>query len=146
MRQGLPGKVASALLLLAGFGFIFTMGLPTPEGRAFSWGLPAALVVLGAVGLEAEWGRRLPRALLELGNASYSIYLVHPFIISPLWVVLVHFGRSGTEALAEMIILSLLACALAGEIVHRLLERPLMNLLRGKRVSGVSTLPAEASG
>lgn len=47
--------------------------------RALYWGLPAALIVYGAVSLERFFGRSLT-PLVFLGDASYSIYLVHPSV------------------------------------------------------------------
>ena len=68
-RGRMPGVVGSVVLLLAG-----TVGLslikPGPAlMREVSWGVPAAMVVLGVVGLERVLGDRLPRWLLLLGSA-----------------------------------------------------------------------------
>ena len=86
--------------------------------------------------------RRLPRWLLEAGNASYAIYLVHLFVVGVVWVAVLRLGGRGYPALAALISASLLACLVAGEVVHRLVELPLMRLFRRRNVPGVSVLPA----
>ena len=140
-RERLPGGWFGALLLAVGFAAVCL--LPMARGaRVVYWGLPAAAIMAGVVGLEDAVGRRLPRWLLEAGNASYAVYLVHLPVIALLWPRLARHGGTGGRLAAEMIVLSLVLCLGAGEAVHRLVELPLMRLLRGRRVRGVSVLPA----
>ena len=141
LQNRLPGRLVSLLLVVGGFAVILTISFPFYTARAFYWGVPAAAIVTGMVGLETRIGRRIPKLLLEAGNASYSTYLVHGFVLPVLWVVLVRGHQTGTTALAELIALSLVLCLVAGEIVHRWIELPLLHLMRGKRVPGVSVLP-----
>ena len=140
-RGRLPGGWVGALLLAGGFAAVCRLPM-VDSARVVYWGLPAAAIVAGAVGLEDAVGRRLPRWLLEAGNASYAVYLVHPPVVAALWPLLARHGGTGRRLAAEMIVLSLVLCLGAGEAVHRLIELPLMRLLRGRRVRGVSVLPA----
>jgi len=48
--------------------------------RAFEWGIPAALVVWGAVSIERLFERRAFDLPVKIGDASYSIYLFHPLV------------------------------------------------------------------
>ena len=48
--------------------------------RAVEWGVPAALVVWGAVSLAPVFDSRLFDPLVAMGDASYSIYLFHSLI------------------------------------------------------------------
>ncbi|MFL6763698.1 MAG: acyltransferase family protein [Sphingomicrobium sp.] len=48
--------------------------------RALEWGLPAALVVWGALSLEPLFEQRFFELPVKIGDASYSIYLFHPLI------------------------------------------------------------------
>ena len=141
LRGRRPGWVVGLLL----FGGGMTMMLVFPQDlladRAFSWGLPAAAIVWGAIALEEFVGQRLPRWTLELGNASYAVYLIHPFVVSLTWVGLLRINLRGPGSWTLMIISALLLSTLGGEMVHRLIELPLLNWLRGKRVRGVSVLP-----
>jgi hypothetical protein len=94
-RQGLragPVQVA-ALLCFAVFVFGWTVinGPPSLDMRFFLWGLPAIAVVAAALSLPDVKGR-LGRFLEYLGDASYSIYLSHLFVIAALFIVMGHFG------------------------------------------------------
>lgn len=141
IQRRLPGLLAASMLFFTGFILILCVPLPLYAARAFVWGWPAAAIVTGIVALEDRLGRSLPKSLLEIGNASYSIYLVHLFVISIVWVAVRRLGLANAPALAAMVVVSLVLSTLAGEIVHRCVELPLMKLLRGKRVRGVSVLP-----
>ena len=46
--------------------------------RAFQWGLPAALILWGALSLERVFESSLFDGAVTIGDASYSIYLFHP--------------------------------------------------------------------
>jgi exopolysaccharide production protein ExoZ len=48
--------------------------------RVIEWGIPAALIVWGALSIEHLFGRGIFRIPVWLGDASYSIYLFHPLI------------------------------------------------------------------
>jgi exopolysaccharide production protein ExoZ len=72
------------------------------------------------------------RLLLELGNASYSIYLVHQFVLEGLarvWSRLFSFTTWATSVL--FMTLALVLCVLAGSLCYRFIERPLTSRLRG---------------
>lgn len=101
--------------LVAGIcGLLLAYDLPTtrfPE-RVIVLGIPAALIVLGMVGLE----RRLPHvpAIHFLGSASYSIYLFH---------------YVGIYALYWSPMLTFAAAVAAGCVAHVLIERPMLSML-----------------
>jgi exopolysaccharide production protein ExoZ len=71
------------------------------------------------------------RSLLELGNASYSIYLVHQFVLEALaWGWIRVFPRITWGSSALFMALALTACALAGYLCYRFIEKPLTSRLR----------------
>ncbi|MDB5458443.1 MAG: acyltransferase [Caulobacteraceae bacterium] len=95
--------------------------------RPFLWGPPAALIVAGALKLEAA-GRlghgRLGRALEGLGDASYSIYLCQlPVIAVFAWLT------RGQPALVRAPLALALAIA-AGLACYALVEKPIGRALR----------------
>ena len=136
VRGQLPGKALGALMLVGGFAIILTLPIPPWYlGRMLCWGLPAWAIVTGAVILEADLGKFVPKWLLEAGNASYAIYLIHLFVISPIWFVLLRLGvKGGIGGLVTMIGSSLLVSLVTGIITHRLIELPIVNHFRGNRV------------
>jgi exopolysaccharide production protein ExoZ len=96
------------------------------------WGIPAALTVLGAVGLERLrfWRHRI---LVLGGNASYAIYLFHLTIMEPLLVKLEQSGidlHSTAARVAMREVLLVGTAVLIGTLIHMTIERPLLGFLR----------------
>lgn len=92
--------------------------------RALVYGVPATLIVAGALILPALNSR----PLRLLGDASYSLYLSHWFATSAFYKVVsrVASGLDPTVAL----ILCVIACAIGGVIAWWVIERPLLRLSR----------------
>jgi exopolysaccharide production protein ExoZ len=136
-QQWVPGRLswvllAGGILYLLIFsrhaGFLgFHIGLLSLEiGHAWLrvalWGVPAAFIVAGLVGLERHYGYILPRFLVWLGGISYSLYLTHRFSMmlvekAGLWVGL----RSPLVAVPVLVI----TCVVLGWICWRWVEKPL---------------------
>lgn len=139
-RQGARLPAAGAVLLLAlGFaGMVKFHGLDA-EGTippALRWGLPSVLIVGGAA-LYRGAPPRLALALTGLGNASYSLYLFHPFALRPLreiWVRLV----GGALPLELYIAAAIAVAALASILLHHWVERPIGRRLRLPSATGTA--------
>jgi peptidoglycan/LPS O-acetylase OafA/YrhL len=132
-RRRLPGNALAALLLVGGFLTLLLMpGAPAPWGF-LAWGLPAAAIVVGAVALEDKLGGRLPKWLLAAGDASYALYLSHTFLLFYIGNTITGMHITGAPALAGAIVLSLAVSFPAAVLVHRYLEKPLMNLFTRRR-------------
>ena len=89
-RNGwLPGASWGRIGLTTGVaGFALWQALQgTDPGawRALVWGLPALLVVGGALAVERQKDVAAVWPLLLVGNASYSIYLVNAFTTAAAW-------------------------------------------------------------
>lgn len=95
--------------------------------RGLSWGLPAAVFIYALISLEREG--RMPRVALclLLGNASYSLYLIHPMVLSALDQIIARVGVTVTGPLPELGLTSAIVAvaALAGCVCYWLVERPL---------------------
>lgn len=125
-RGWLPtGSAAMALAIIGALAFTAQVNIgPSDNWRCLTWGIPALLIVAGALGVEA--GRLLPRVpgLLALGNASYALYLTHLLVEHPLQVVL----RPLPLPLALPLMLG--TCVAVALLVHRWVERPMARILR----------------
>jgi exopolysaccharide production protein ExoZ len=88
--------------------------------RPLLWGVPAAMIVAGALALEPFFARHAPRALTELGNASYAIYLCH-FVTVDLTARAV-----GAHPGWRFVPIAVAVSIAAGLAFHRLIERPLI--------------------
>lgn len=90
--------------------------------------LPFAALLLGLVKREHLGDRPLLSWLNGLGDMSYSLYLVHGFVIYAL------LGQGALQAILgqhQAMVLPVMACALAlAYVAHRGVERPLTTWLR----------------
>jgi peptidoglycan/LPS O-acetylase OafA/YrhL len=105
--------------------------------RVAAWGVPAALLVAAAA-LRRERGAaqgeaRAPwRLLVALGEASYALYLIHPFVFRPVREAMIRLGLAPLIApWPYLALLAITACA-AALIVHWLAERPVTAYLQAK--------------
>jgi exopolysaccharide production protein ExoZ len=117
----------SALIGVAVAGYVLShfAGVKTDfYVRPFAWGLPSAALVLGVLSLEA--GGKVPRLgwLQRIGDASYSIYLVH-------YPLIAIFNRViGPTDPRLFFGVGAALCLGAGFAVHLWIERPLLRRLR----------------
>jgi exopolysaccharide production protein ExoZ len=106
-------------------------------------GIPAAAALYCAVMLEKlGYGLRLPLAR-RLGDASYTLYLSHPFIVGLAAISFRKLG-GGAPLAGAMIPATLVAAGAAALALHAAVERPLTGWLR-RRV-GRSPAAAVTSG
>ena len=120
-RRVLPGPwVAGAMMALGAAAlFLPLMQDPRDTGRFLFWGLPSLMIVGGAVSLEARGHVRRFVPLMLLGDASFSIYLCHPFILKTVMTLL-----QDQPAVVRSSAVMLVAAAV-GVVVFRYLERPM---------------------
>jgi exopolysaccharide production protein ExoZ len=125
LRLPAPGCAA---LAAAGLGLLALAGDDGP--RALAWGGPAALLVAAAA-LGRDAGRTegpWVRVAVAVGDASYALYLVHPFVSRALRELA---WRSGLDAGPLPFILAAVAASVAASLlIHRWIERPLVRRTR----------------
>ena len=127
-RSGLRVGIGVALGLGA-FGLLGFIRLPIAGDDAtlpefLRCGLPAAAFVLAAAIGPALPSRRIVLWAVALGDASYSLYLVHPFLVKPmraLWVKVV--GDHLPSGL--LVVCSALFSVLFALALYRFVEKPL---------------------
>ncbi len=135
-RLFLSGRRLSALagwiMLAAGFAlaiWLYQIRAFETVDRVVTGGIPAALIVTGAVlGLEPRRETRWIALLIAGGNASYALYLSHPFAIHAVELV---DARLALTALHPALFLGVIVVVaiLGAAVVHRLIEQPLLRLL-----------------
>lgn len=108
--------------------------------RALSRGPWAFAVVLGTLTIESHGRIRNVPLLHALGNASYSIYLTQIIVTSALSQAWRHLGlKQDAYGLMLFSLTDIIACAVAGWLCYRFIERSLTNLLRPrKEQSGIA--------
>jgi exopolysaccharide production protein ExoZ len=130
LRRRLDSLNASfaAALVVAGFLAMFILAPDQPENRALVYGLPAAFIVIGALAFEQRVPLRL-RFLQNIGDASYSIYLIHIFPIAVLravWPV----PMQGPTSLGLFMLLSIAMAIALGRVSYSQIERRSLKFLR----------------
>jgi exopolysaccharide production protein ExoZ len=137
--------VSRALWTLAGGIFIACMPLATIfapfEDPVIRWGVLAALsfycVLYGLSGV------RLPLGVVIIGDASYSLYLFHPYVIQLFTKMSGAFLGTGPAAYFMAAVVIFLCCALS-VISYKYLERPITEFLRKRFVDPPA--PSHAPG
>lgn len=125
-------RVASAWWVIAGVVLAFAMlALMTTENMPFlrlifSFGL--ALAVIGFALRERASSLAWPPLLLLIGNASYSVYLIHNPLLSVTQRVAGRLEFDWLAALMAGIAISLLA----GLAYYQLIERPALSFCRNR--------------
>jgi exopolysaccharide production protein ExoZ len=124
----LPGPRTGWALValgLAGFTAVGLSGVDITSARPLWWGLPAFALVVGAVSIERHG--RVPNLapLRALGDASYSVYLIHGLAIS---ATLRALALVGVTAPALVFAAAIVVGVTAGLLAYRLIEKPAMRL------------------
>ncbi|MDQ1215014.1 acyltransferase family protein [Pantoea anthophila] len=127
-----PGKVSACLMITLGLSWVIynnVYGTPeVPFGKVVTSGLPMFLIFLGALSLEQWFATSkgcLVRVFEQLGNSSYSLYLIHPFILSPAALVLKNLGLLSSGLFTEVL---LSASIISGLLTYHFIEKPLARL------------------
>ncbi len=120
-RRGWQAGWISAAALLASLAIAALA--PDGTARALVRGVPAALLVFCAL----SWNT-VPRWLMLLGDASYALYLVHPFPMRALRVLGMRLHVVSVPAYLAVTMVMSLVLAVA---LHWMVEQPVLRWGRG---------------
>ncbi|WP_185965202.1 acyltransferase family protein [Glacieibacterium frigidum] len=122
----------AAMLVFAGIAVDTSTARVIPEvWRELAAGAAAAVAVAGLVSLERRRPVVVPRLLMALGAASYSIYLTHYPLLSLFGKLAVATGLIGRVPPGIAFVVVIAATLVTGYVFHRLVERPLLARFRG---------------
>jgi exopolysaccharide production protein ExoZ len=108
--------------------------------RFIAWGLPSLLIVYVLLAVP-EMSNPLARALAKLGDASYSLYLCHPFVVALVVKTWIAIGFQPSPAFGLLVVLPI--AIIASLISYQMLERRLFP--RGLRaIGGLLPKPVKA--
>ncbi|WP_420369698.1 acyltransferase family protein [Curtobacterium sp. L1-20] len=138
-RLGLPRTVAVLLALATVFATTRSLRHDVVDLGSAAVFLALTGLLLAVVLAEPWIGSRVPRVLVTLGSASYSLYLTHPLVGPIVTVGLITLLPAGFPPLLG-IVASVTVSVLAGLVVFRWVEQPLA------RVLGRSTSTRAGSG
>jgi peptidoglycan/LPS O-acetylase OafA/YrhL len=113
----LPTVVCAGILLFGAgalwwSGMVLAPRIPPSNSRVVTWGIPAMLIVAGVILRRSVGGPARRSPFGRLGDASYSIYLIHPLVVAaiirlwplgldacPMWQIMI-IGGALTLALS----------------------------------------------
>lgn len=91
-----PSATVTALFVLVGAGALAVLP-EVPMWRLLLWGVPALLFVFGILSADRFVPFRQVRAIILIGDSSYSLYLTHTLAIPAFAALLLHMpGLYGT--------------------------------------------------
>lgn len=100
---------------------------------AIMWGIPSAMLVMGAVILEQRKSMGLShpvQRLSWLGNSSYSLYLCHILLIT---LIIAAAKAAGVMLpVIPLVIVTTIIALLFAIVFHEVIERPAMSVLYAK--------------
>lgn len=94
--------------------------------RLLIWGLPSTLILIGCLALEDA--KKMPSVPLFklLGDASYSIYLSHAFVLQIGLLVWWKVPVTGWAQFAIFTPTAVVGCTFIGVLVYRYVEQPML--------------------
>lgn len=122
--------VVALLCVVIGAALLFvSSAYGIAEGQAYRWwslGIPAALIVVGITFTKQLSDAGIAKRFHQLGDASFSLYLAHPFVVlacSMAWT------KAGLHSFWAFAALSLIASTAASIVVWRVIEMPIRRAL-----------------
>ena len=100
--------------------------------RIIVWGIPALCIFICV--MISETGITMPRTLVQLGNMSFSIYLIHYYPVQFLDRKIFHFDKA-TPAAFLGVAVSIALSVIAGMICYELFEKRIPKIYISKKKS-----------
>jgi exopolysaccharide production protein ExoZ len=120
-------------LICVAFALLFAASAQEiAEGQAYRWwclGIPASLIVAALAFSRQLKDQGIVRVLHLLGDASYALYLVHPFVIAGSAII---WRKLNIPSIAAFVLFALLASVIGSWIVHRVIEKPILRLMKDR--------------
>jgi len=138
MAVGQWTKDSSVRRLLLWMSYIAALWIVIPlADGGFSGGdayfltrhLSVVVLVIAVVACEGWMTGHVPRPVIYMGDASYSLYLFHPLVAPIVPVVL---GIIGIRVGGLSVVLSILAAVVGAALVFRFVERPVTRYLQAR--------------
>jgi exopolysaccharide production protein ExoZ len=128
----------ACLFIIIGFLVLLLWAYPNfTLYRGILWGVPALAIVWAAIALEYRWGYLAPGWMLELGDASYSIYLTHGLVLPVVGMAMVH-GTTRSDPVRWAILFAIVVlCVISGELTYRFIELPITRWFKGRRKTAI---------
>jgi len=118
-------KIFALILFIASLMVLFIHDLNFGDfTRPIIFGLPCGLLLVLAIYLE-KIGLNTPKFLKSMGDSSYTLYLIHPFILSAIGKFFVLFALTQSIPSKIFFLLTLISILIGGHIAYLLIEKPI---------------------
>jgi peptidoglycan/LPS O-acetylase OafA/YrhL len=124
----IPTAVSASLLALSLVAIVVSFNRNPGELRTLYWGMPAALLLFASlhfIKIKSEW-------LRSLGDWSYSIYLIHLFIIMGVVKIIAPALQPYTIPLPLLIVLVTAVLIASSAALYRWFEQPITAALKSR--------------
>lgn len=128
MISGIAFFIAGAFLSNSDFTVVSSSS-NVALNRVLLFGLPSFLIILAVVKLEFSKTVNMHNIFLHLGDASYSIYLIHLPIVAAFFKLVVKFNINNAVLLSLCSFLLLITVCVAGIFIYHKIEKPLIERL-----------------
>jgi peptidoglycan/LPS O-acetylase OafA/YrhL len=134
---GIPARL---VLAAAGFALLGLDGarpdFVSETVRPFVWGVPAALIVAAAaLGPERSRAKTVAtRIAVAVGDASYALYLTHPFVIRGLHAAAARVDGATILGGWGFVAVALVGATIVALVVHAAFERPILERVRASAI------------
>ncbi|RVU86642.1 acyltransferase [Leucothrix sargassi] len=119
------------MLIGTGLGALLAVnqGIRT-DVRVIDYGVPMLLIMAGALGLEGSLRQAPSRLLNALGDSSYAMYLIHPFVLVVGAKLMSKFGLSATLNGWFFVGFLYIASIVSGWLLFRYVETTIANSIK----------------
>lgn len=124
-----PAATAIVGILLFALSAIYVIQGGTVTSYTLFFGVASFLIVTGSAAVEMRGTLPLPKALVFLGDASYSVYLTHALFINAFTLGFDRLGIFDWLGGGFSIVLMAVAVVSAGCLVYVFVEKPLLGIL-----------------
>jgi exopolysaccharide production protein ExoZ len=137
----LPKRVILFVSAIAAVAVLLMQESLLSQSRVVFAGLPSALLVFSLVVIEQKYRISLAtKWLVLLGDASYVLYLTHPFVVYGAIRLCMRPLPTGSTTIALATLGLMLLAIIAAITIHVILESPILDLLR-RRLTPHRTAP-----
>jgi exopolysaccharide production protein ExoZ len=131
IRWALP--MATMGILLFAIGIYFSLNnlvlFPSSFNRVVLFGIPSFFIILGFTTYEIHRKVNMHNIVIDLGDASYSIYLFHLPLVAAFFKILFRCNITNKPVIYLLIIALIIAIMFCGILIYRKIEKPVIKFL-----------------
>ncbi len=130
----LNAGLATAVLFVGMLGLVYSATHPNFIGyMSLEWGVPYGLIMLSVLSFENKFKLPTSNVFLLLGNSSYSLYLVHTFILGVVGFVWSKLNVNSIFSDVTILVSAIIISAIGGIVSYKLIEVPLTQFLKKRK-------------